>query len=113
MGTRIPLDPTVRLQQERMEKMEMSLAEIGLSVRTTNCLDEHGVATVADLLRCSREELLGIPNFGEKTLDEVLNALEKLGFLREEKRGAGPAYDPAKVAKLEEEKQAKSHANKQ
>ena len=60
----------------------MSTAEIGLSVRTTNCLDDQGITTVEDLLRCKRADLMSIPNFGEKTLEEVYLALEKLGFYR-------------------------------
>jgi DNA-directed RNA polymerase subunit alpha len=69
------------------EKLDLSMAEIGLSVRTTNCLDEQGISTVGELLKCTRADLLSIPNFGEKTLEEVFNALEKLGFVRAEKRG--------------------------
>jgi DNA-directed RNA polymerase alpha subunit len=44
--TRIPLsrqDENARLMKERLE---MSTAEIGLSVRTTNCLEERGIFTV-------------------------------------------------------------------
>ena len=60
----------------------MSTAEIGLAVRTTNCLEERGIFTVNDLLHCTREDLLSISNFGEKTLEEVYKALEKIGFPR-------------------------------
>ncbi len=67
---------------EMAEKLDMSTAEIGLSVRTTNCLEEKGIFTVNDLLHCTREDLLGISNFGEKTLEEVYKALERIGFYR-------------------------------
>jgi len=67
---------------EMAEKLEMSTAEIGLSVRTTNCLEERGIFTVNDLLNCTRADLLSISNFGEKTLEEVYKALEKIGFFR-------------------------------
>jgi DNA-directed RNA polymerase subunit alpha len=82
MGTRIPLDKSYTEQKELEKKLELSTAEIGLSVRTTNCLDEQGICTVGDLLACHREDLLQISNFGEKTLEEVYKALEKLGFYR-------------------------------
>lgn len=82
MGTRIPLNRTLAKEQELEKKLELSTAEMGLPVRTTNCLDEQGISTVGDLLRCSREDLLAVPNFGEKTLEEVYKALEKLGFYR-------------------------------
>lgn len=86
MGTRIPLNPAEIKRREMQEKLDLSMAEIGLSVRTTNCLDEQGISTVGELLKCQRSDLLSIPNFGEKTLEEVFNALEKLGFVRAERR---------------------------
>jgi DNA-directed RNA polymerase subunit alpha len=64
----------------------MSTAEIGLTVRTTNCLEERGIFTVNDLLHCTREDLLSISNFGEKTLEEVYKALEGVGFYRRTRR---------------------------
>ncbi|MGL4593921.1 MAG: DNA-directed RNA polymerase subunit alpha C-terminal domain-containing protein [Thermoguttaceae bacterium] len=86
MSTRIPLNKSYLKQKELEKSLELSTAEIGLSVRTTNCLDEQGVCTVGDLLACRREDLLGISNFGEKTLEEVYCALEKLGFYREDRK---------------------------
>ena len=80
--TRIPLDKTYVEQKELEKKLEWSTAELGLSVRTTNCLDEQGICTIGDLLACRREDLLQIANFGEKTLDDVYKALERLGFYR-------------------------------
>ena len=85
MGTRIKLNPAVVEAQDRLRKLKMSTAQIGLSVRTTNCLDEQGISTVEDLLKCRRSDLLAIPNVGEKTLEEVFKALEKLGFYRTDK----------------------------
>ncbi|MFP6611978.1 MAG: DNA-directed RNA polymerase subunit alpha C-terminal domain-containing protein [Pirellulales bacterium] len=73
-------------QQSVQDKLQMSTAEIGLSVRTTNCLEERGIYTVADLLNCSPDDLLNISNFGEKTLEEVYLALESVGFFRKSKR---------------------------
>ena len=86
MGTRIPLSRTDTAAKDLAEKLDMSTAEIGLSVRTTNCLEEKGIFTVSDLLNCTPEDLLSISNFGEKTLEEVYKALEGIGFFR---RGRG------------------------
>ncbi len=84
--TRIPL-PRIDTQAEDLTaRFEMSTAEIGLSVRTTNCLEERGIFTVNDLLHCTRDDLLSISNFGEKTLEEVYKALESVGFVRRSKR---------------------------
>lgn len=80
--TRIPLNQAELTNQGMKERLEMSTAEIGLAVRTTNCLEERGIFTVNDLLHCTREDLLSISNFGEKTLEEVYAALEQFGFRR-------------------------------
>lgn len=85
--TRVPLNQTEINHQQVQDRLEMSTAEIGLAVRTTNCLEEKGVFTVADLLNCSRDDLLSISNFGEKTLEEVYKALENFGFYR-------PGFEP-------------------
>jgi len=86
MGTKIPLKNMDTRTEGMAEKLEMSTAEIGLSVRTTNCLEERGIFTVNDLLHCTRDDLLSISNFGEKTLEEVYLALEGVGFYRSRKR---------------------------
>ncbi len=86
MGTRKPLNKSYMKQKALEKKLDLSTAEIGLSVRTTNCLDEQGICTVRDLLACEREDLLKISNFGEKTLEEVYVALEKLGFYRTDRQ---------------------------
>lgn len=80
--TRIPLNQAMLANEGMKDKLEMSTAEIGLAVRTTNCLEERGIFTVHDLLHCRREDLLSISNFGEKTLEEVYSALENIGFHR-------------------------------
>lgn len=86
--TRIPLVPLEEASKSLQDRLDMSTAEIGLSVRTTNCLEERGIFTVDDLLQCRREDLLSISNFGEKTLEEVYKALESVGFYRSGKEPA-------------------------
>jgi len=88
MGTRIPLNTADNEARDLEEKLEMSTAEIGLSVRTTNCLEDRGIFTVRDLLNCTRDDLLAISNFGEKTLEEVYKALEGIGFYRRSRQAA-------------------------
>ncbi len=82
MKTRIPLSQAEEQARLRRERLNLSIAEMGLSVRTTNCLEETGILTVRDLLNSTPKRLLGISNFGEKTLDEVYASLEELGFYR-------------------------------
>ena len=81
-STRVPLSQSEEHARSQKEKLELSTAEIGLTVRTTNCLEEKGIFTVRDLLQTTRADLLSISNFGEKTLEEVYKSLEAIGFCR-------------------------------
>ena len=85
MKTRIPLSQADEQSRLRTHRLDLSIAEMGLSVRTTNCLEETGIFTVRDLLNSTPKRLLAISNFGEKTLDEVYGSLEALGFFRDSK----------------------------
>jgi DNA-directed RNA polymerase subunit alpha len=60
-----------QVDHELERKLNMSLAELELSVRATNCLESEGITTVRDLVIRSDEELLEVRNFGETTLKEV------------------------------------------
>lgn len=95
MAPRIPLRTADTQAKDISEKLEMSTAEIGLSVRTTNCLEERGIFTVEDLLHSTRDDLLSISNFGEKTLEEVYKALEGIGFFRKLKRDTAVDQQPS------------------
>lgn len=80
--TRVPISKAEEHARLLKERLDLSTAEIGLQVRTTNCLEEKGIFTVRDLLNSSPETLLSIANFGEKTLEEVYAALENVGYHR-------------------------------
>ena len=62
-------------------KLDMSLAELDLSVRATNCLESEGITTVRDLVSRSEDQLLTVRNFGETTLKEVKNKLSDHGLV--------------------------------
>jgi DNA-directed RNA polymerase subunit alpha len=79
--TRIPL-PDWAWTERADDRLELPLAETELSVRTVNCLEEQAIFTVKDLLNCTPQQLLEIPNFGVKTLQAVYDALEQVGFYR-------------------------------
>jgi DNA-directed RNA polymerase subunit alpha len=85
--TRIPIPAWARTQKHD-DRLERSLAETDLIVRTVNCLEEEGIFTVQDLLNCTPQRLLEIPNLGEKTLETIYIALEKIGFYRTSTRPA-------------------------
>jgi DNA-directed RNA polymerase subunit alpha len=69
-----------QVDAELERKLNMSLAELELSVRATNCLESEGITTVRDLVSRGDEELLEVRNFGETTLKEVKLKLEERGL---------------------------------
>jgi DNA-directed RNA polymerase subunit alpha len=87
-GPELPIDergePAVAadgsMDAELERKLNMSLAELELSVRATNCLESEGITTVRDLVIRTDEELLEVRNFGETTLKEVKQKLEERGL---------------------------------
>jgi DNA-directed RNA polymerase subunit alpha len=56
---------------------DMLIDDLDLGVRSLNCLKREGIETVGDLMAKSEQELMCIPNFGRKSLDEVRERLEK------------------------------------
>jgi DNA-directed RNA polymerase subunit alpha len=64
-----------KFDHELERKLGMSLAELNLSVRATNCLESEGITTVRDLVNRNDDELLEVRNFGETTLKEVKGKL--------------------------------------
>src|SRR5260370_38618045 len=68
------------VDHELERKLNMSLAELELSVRATNCLESEGITTVRDLVIRTAEELLEVRNFGETTLREAKQKLTERGL---------------------------------
>jgi DNA-directed RNA polymerase subunit alpha len=61
-------------------KLNMSLAEMKLSVRATNCLESENITSVRDLVGRTEDQLLDVRNFGETTLNEVRDKLASMGL---------------------------------
>jgi DNA-directed RNA polymerase subunit alpha len=59
---------------------EILIEELELGVRSYNCLKRAGVQTVGDLVRKSESELNAIPNFGQKSIEEVKETLNARGL---------------------------------
>ncbi|MBW4699740.1 MAG: DNA-directed RNA polymerase subunit alpha [Aphanocapsa lilacina HA4352-LM1] len=60
---------------------QVPIEELQLSVRAYNCLKRAQINTVADLLEYTEEDLLEIKNFGQKSAEEVIEALQdKMGL---------------------------------
>ncbi len=56
---------------------QIPIEELQLSVRAYNCLKRAQINSVADLLDYSQEDLLEIKNFGQKSAEEVVEALQQ------------------------------------
>jgi DNA-directed RNA polymerase subunit alpha len=60
---------------------QIPIEELQLSVRAYNCLKRAQINSVADLLDYTQEDLLEIKNFGQKSAEEVVEALkDRLGI---------------------------------
>ena len=68
------------LEPEPSAEAQIPLEELNLSVRAYNCLKRAQVNSVSDLMGFSYEDLLEIKNFGSKSADEVIEALERIGI---------------------------------
>jgi DNA-directed RNA polymerase subunit alpha len=63
---------------------DILIEELELGVRSYNCLKRTGIQTVGDLVNKTEGELNAIPNFGKKSIDEVIETLHSRGLaLRE------------------------------
>jgi len=59
---------------------DILIEELELGVRSYNCLKRAGIQTVGELLQKSESELAAIPNFGRKSIEEVVETLEARGL---------------------------------
>ena len=63
--------------------LEMTIEDLDLSVRSFNCLKRAGINTVEDLINKSEEDMMKVRNLGRKSLEEVIQKLNSLGFSRQ------------------------------
>ena len=60
--------------------MDLLIEDLDLSERPRNCLKRAQVDTVAQLLEKTEDDLLAVTNFGQKSLDEVIEKLDERGL---------------------------------
>ena len=60
--------------------MTTKIADLELSVRATNALKNNNITTVEGLVASERYSLLRQPNFGQKSLKELDEVLDGLGY---------------------------------
>ena len=67
-------------EEVKTEQYSHPIHELELSIRSENCLLRGGIHTMGELLQRSREELLKIRNLGKKSLNEIEDRLQALGY---------------------------------
>ncbi len=63
-----------------IRKLNMSVSDMDLSVRASNCLESADIRTVGDLIQKDDPELLAVRSFGKTSLREVKRKLDELGL---------------------------------
>lgn len=84
MGQQIPEGGTIEtgdeVDEELNRKLAMSVQELELSVRASNCLESAQIETVGQLVKMAESELLKIRSFGKTSLREIKRKLADLGL---------------------------------
>ncbi len=60
--------------------LDLPIEDLELSERPRNCLKRAQVNTIGELLQRTNDDLLAITNFGQKSLDEVIEKLDERGL---------------------------------
>jgi DNA-directed RNA polymerase subunit alpha len=67
--------------------LDLPIEDLDLSERPRNCLKRAQINTVGELVTKTEDDLLAITNFGQKSLDEVLQKLDERGLSLRTKEG--------------------------
>ncbi len=86
------------LSDGRISDLELPIEDLGLSERARNCLKRAQFNTIGELIDQSPDELMIVPNFGQKSLDEVIEKLDERGLAL---RGMNPTAAPESPAQDE------------
>ncbi len=86
------------------------IEDLDLSVRAYNCLKRSGITKIGQLLEMSEEDLLAVRNFGQKSLDELKQRLEALGYVSRAEKGAEKEEAAASVGQEAPESAAEAIA---
>ncbi len=68
------------VDEELIQKLNMPIQELELSVRASNCLDSAKIETVGQLVKMADADLLKIRSFGKTSLREVKRKLADIGL---------------------------------
>jgi DNA-directed RNA polymerase subunit alpha len=80
-GEEVVSSEVMKTTEEDMEtyrKLQQPLADLDLSVRSSNCLESAQIRTVAELVQKSEDELLTLRAFGRTSLTEIEKKLAEM-----------------------------------
>ncbi|HEV8633269.1 MAG TPA: DNA-directed RNA polymerase subunit alpha [Chloroflexota bacterium] len=106
--TDLVVKPTARFEKPTTSQVsipaklyDVPIEDLDLTVRAYNCLKRAGITKVGQVLEMSEDDLLGVRNFGRKSLDELKDRLSERGFLE----GSRLAATSSTAAGAEEEEE--------
>lgn len=67
-------------EEKKNKVLEMTIEDLDLSPRASNCLKRAGLSTVEELILKSTDELKKVRNLGNKSLEEIIEKLKELGY---------------------------------
>jgi DNA-directed RNA polymerase subunit alpha len=113
--TELVAKPTARFEkaattavQIPSKMYDIPIEDLDLTVRAYNCLKRAGITKVGQVLEMSEDDLLGVRNFGRKSLDELKDRLQERGFL--ENSRLAQTSSTAGLGEAEEEEEGEEEA---
>jgi len=64
-------------EEKQAKSLDQPIEELDLSVRSYNCLKRQGINTLEQLIACNEKDLMGVKNFGQKSIQEVKEKLQE------------------------------------
>ena len=92
------------------EKFNMPIEQLDISVRSLNCLRHAGMATVGELLTRGVDELMGLRNFGLKSLSELEERLQAFDLSFNLPKGTLPAAELVEEEDVKKPKRKRAKA---
>ncbi len=77
------VEPVQEIDEEKVQRenyLSKPVAELELSVRSSNCLEAAQIATIRDLVVKTEQDMLKFRNFGRKSLNEIKDFLANMGL---------------------------------
>jgi DNA-directed RNA polymerase subunit alpha len=77
------VEPVQEIDEEKVQRdkyLSKPVAELELSVRSSNCLEAAQISTIRDLVVKTEQDMLKFRNFGRKSLNEIKDFLANMGL---------------------------------